>query len=78
MGNLPLNTLFLAVKACNTHSNVWFDEWKFDLVFLGKNSLHKLPEPLLHRHGGWGEGDIHQHSYVDSVSRLPGRYGQGK
>lgn len=59
MGNLLLNILFLVVKVCNIYFNVWFDERKFDLVFIGKNSLYKFFELLLYRYGGWGEGDIY-------------------
>ena len=33
----------------------------------GEECLHQLPEPLLHRHRGGDEGNLHQQPHVDTV-----------
>ena len=45
--------------------------------FVGEISIYQLLEPLLYRHRGWNEGDLHQPSHVDAVLGLSGWHGKG-
>ena len=37
------------------------------VVVAGEVGVHELSESVLHRHGGRGEGDLHQPQHVDTV-----------